>query len=212
MSSPLDLGLDTADAGPDVSSLTRVRVLAFAALGSIVTGYTAVAALLALVTAIAPLANFSTGGILVAALPSWLAAHQVPLEIGGLELGVLPLLATVGMMLIAARAAAGAAVRLDLVGPWQAGQAVGSIALAHGVGGLAIALTVSEVSADPLAAFYYPALIAALAATWGVLRRCGLWAMVVARALTRCASSRYAYGVLLKTLFSGRMVMPLPPV
>lgn len=176
--SPLALDLDDTD----VSVFTRVRVLTFAAVGSIVTGYTAVAALLAVVTAIAPLAHFSTVGVLRAALPAWLAAHQVPLEFGGLELGVLPLLATVGIVLIAMRAAAGAAERLGLTGPWQAGQAIGAIALAHGAVGLTVALAVSEVSADPLAAFYYPALIAALGATWGVLRRCGLWAIVVARA------------------------------
>jgi hypothetical protein len=179
------LDLDVADAGPvdvDVSAFTRIRVLAFAALGSIVTGYVAVATLLALVTAIAPLAHFSTTGVLVAALPAWLAAHQVPLEIDGLELGMLPLLPTAAMILIAARAASGAAERLGLYGPWQAGQAVGTIALAHGGGGLAVALLDSQqVSADPLAAFYYSALIAGLAATVGVLRPCGLWAMFVAR-------------------------------
>jgi hypothetical protein len=179
------LDLDVADAGPedvDVSTFTRIRVLAFAALGSIVTGYVAVATLLALVTAIAPLAHFSTTGVLVAALPAWLAAHQVPLEIDGLELGMLPLLPTVAMILIAVRAASGAAERLGLDGPGQAGQAVGALALAHGGGGLAVALVDSQqVSADPLAAFYYPALIAGLAATVGVLRPCGLWATFVAR-------------------------------
>jgi hypothetical protein len=185
------LDLDAPDASADdipddvvVPTFVRVRVLTFAALGSLVTGYAAVAALLALVTAVAPLAHFSTSGVVVAALPAWLAAHQVPLAIGGLELGVLPLLATIGMMLIAARAAAGAAERLGLRGPWQAGHAVGAIAVAHGACGLAIALAVSghEVSVDPLAAFYYPALVAALAATLGVLHRCGLWAALVERA------------------------------
>ncbi len=182
---PLDL--DVPDARPDdvaVSALARVRVLTLAALGSLVTGYAAVAAVLALVTAIAPLAHFSTTGVVVAALPGWLAAHQVPLAIGGLELGMLPLLATIGMMLVAARAAAGAAERLGLRGPWQAGHVVGAIAVAHGSCGLAIALAVSghAVSVDPLAAFYYPALVAALAATLGVLHRCGLWAALVERA------------------------------
>lgn len=172
------------DASPDVPALTRVRVLTFAALGSIVTGYAAVAALLALVTVIAPLAHFTTQGVLAAALPAWLAAHQVPLAIGGLELGVLPLLPTAGVMLIAARAAGGAAERLGLSGPWQAGQAIGVIAVAHGGCGVAVAsaVTTGEVSVDPLAAFYYPALIAALAATSGVLRRCGLWAALAQRA------------------------------
>ncbi|MGH3762546.1 cell division protein PerM [Actinophytocola sp.] len=182
------LDLDAADARHDddvaVPTLIRVRVLVFATLGSIVTGYAAIAALLAFVTAIAPLAHFSTGGVVAAALPAWLAAHQVPLAIDGLELGVLPLLPTVGLMLMAARAASGAAVRLGLSGPWQAAQAVGAIAVGHGGCGLAIALAASGhgVSVDPLAAFYYPTLIAALAAILGVLRRCGLWDALVARA------------------------------
>jgi hypothetical protein len=182
------LDLDAADVGDpaiadDVASLTRIRVLTFAAVGSLVTGYAAIAALLALVTAVAPLAHFSTSRVVSAALPAWLAAHQVPVVIGGLELGMLPLLPTALMMLIAARAAAGAAERLRLSGPWRAGQAVAAIAVAHGVGGIAVALAVSgpEVSVDPLAALYYPALIAALAATFGVARRCELWSWLASR-------------------------------
>jgi uncharacterized protein DUF6350 len=190
MSPSLDLGGACPDADPaddsvadsgtlGGSTFTRVRVLTVAALGSLVTGYAAIAALLAVVVAIAPHGRFTTNGVLTAALPAWLAAHQVPLELGGLELGVLPLLPTAGMMLIAARAAAGAADRLGLAGPWQAGQAVGAIALAHGAGGLTIALAVSRASADPLAALYYPALVAGLAAAVGLSRRGGLWAAIV---------------------------------
>ncbi|HEV7650013.1 MAG TPA: DUF6350 family protein [Actinophytocola sp.] len=178
------LELDAANTDDvDISTVARVRVLTFAAVGSLVTGYAAIAALLALVTAVAPLAQFSTTGVVVAALPAWLAAHQVPIVIGGLELGMLPLLPTAGMMLIAARAASGAAERLRLTGPWQAGHAVAAIAVAHGAGGVAVALAVSghDVSVDPLAAFYYPALIAALAATCGVVRRCGLWSWLESR-------------------------------
>ncbi len=189
MAPPLDLDAADATTGTAtdevaVPALTRIRVLALAGLGSLVTGYAAVAALLALVTAIAPLARFSTAGVVAAALPAWLAAHQVPLAIGGLELGMLPLLPTAGVMVIAARAAAGAAERLGLSAPRQAGQVIGAIALAHGGCGMIIALTASgdRVSVDPLAALYYPALIAALAAIYGVLRRCGLLAALVARA------------------------------
>jgi hypothetical protein len=187
MAPPLDLDADatTDDADDaDVSTFTRLRVLTFAALGSIVTGYAAVAALFALVVAIAPLAHFSTSGVVVAALPAWLAAHQVPIAISGLELGMLPLLPTIALMVTTARAAAGAAVRLRLSGPAKAGQAVGAIALAHGVCGLVIALAVShdDASVDPLAALYYPALIAGLAAAIGVTGPCGLWDVLAERA------------------------------
>lgn len=168
------------DDGRAVSGLTRFRVLTLAVLGPLVTGYAAVAALLAVVTATATDAHFSTPGVLLAALPGWLAAHQVPVTILGLELGVLPLLPTIGLGAICARAAAGAAARLELWRPGQAGPVVAVISLAHGVAGAVIA-TVTEardVTADPLAAFCYPALVASAAATLGVARRCGLLAAV----------------------------------
>src|SRR5436309_136169 len=75
-----------------VSLACRVRVLAMVALGPLITGYAAVAAVFALVTAVASRAHFSTTGVLTAAMPGWLAAHQVPVKIEGHELGALPLL------------------------------------------------------------------------------------------------------------------------
>jgi hypothetical protein len=173
-----------ADRSDAVSAFTRVRVLTFAALGPLVIGYTAIAALLALVTAIATNTHFATLGVLGAALPGWLAAHQVPLSITGVELGALPLLPTIGFVALTARAASGAATRLRLYRPGQAGQVVVTITLAHGVAGAVLAGLIADeqVTADPLAAFYYPALVAAFAATVGVARRCGLLAAVVDRA------------------------------
>ncbi|HEX2133990.1 MAG TPA: DUF6350 family protein [Actinophytocola sp.] len=182
------LDLDAADHSTEdeeiAPRLTRFRVLALAATGPLVTGYAAVAAVLALVTAVAPLAHFSTAGVLGAALPGWLAAHQVPIALGGFEFGALPLLPTVLVMVLAARAAAGAAERLGFVTPREAGHVVGAVALTHGVCGVMVAVfyTGRYVDVDPLAAFYYPALLGGLAATAGVLRRCGLAAAVVERA------------------------------
>lgn len=166
-----------------VAPFTRFRILALAALGPLVTGYAAVAALLAFVTAVASRAQFSTGGVLAAAVPGWLAAHQVPVAVDGIELGVLPLLPTIGVAYVCLRAAAGAAERLDLYRPGQAGQVIGAIAGAHALCGLVLALLRADahVTADPLSAFYYPALIAAAAATFGVARRCGLVDGVLAR-------------------------------
>jgi len=175
---------DAADPPSAVPALTRVRVLTLAALGPLLTGYAAIAALLALVTAFAANAHFATTGVLSAALPSWLAAYQVPVSIFGVELGALPLLPTIGVVALTARAAAGAAERLGLHRPGQAGQVVATIALTHGAAGAVIAGLSSgeQVTADPLAAFYYPALVAALAATIGVARRCGLLDAIVGRA------------------------------
>lgn len=175
---------DEADSPADIRGFTRVRVLTVAALGPLLTGYLAIAALLALVTAIATNAHFATTGVLDAALPSWLAAYQVPVRIFGLELGVLPLLPTLGVAAITAKAASGAAGRLDLRRPGQAGQVVAVIAIAHGVAGLVVAGLSSrgDVTADPLSALYYPALVSALAATAGVARRCGLLDAIAHRA------------------------------
>jgi hypothetical protein len=160
-----------------VAPVARARVLAIAALGPLITGYAAVAAVMALVTAIASRAHFSTVGVLAGALPGWLAAHQVPLIIQGHELGALPLLPTILLMLLVGRTAAGAADRIDAYGLRETGQVVISVVAAHAAFGLTIALVIDggTVTADPLAGFYYPALLAGLAAAVGVANRAGLY-------------------------------------
>lgn len=163
--------------GPEpVPGVARVWAFTILAVGPLATGYLATATLLAIVTGIASDARFTTSGVLSAALPGWLAAHQVPIAIAGLELGVLPLLPTVGVALVSFRAAARAAERLNLRRPAQAGQVVGTVVVAHAVAGLVVAgLSVDAlVSADPLTALYRPALVAGVAATIGVARPCGL--------------------------------------
>jgi hypothetical protein len=174
-------GRDERDAVPVAA---RLRVLAAAALGPLITGYAAVAALFALVTAIAAGARFTTVGVLAAAAPGWLAAHQVPVSIGGRELGALPLLPTIAVLGLVVRTACGAAQRLDLRTPREAIPAVGTIVGGHLVLGLVLALWGSDgaVTADPLAAAGYPALLAGLAAILGVARHCGLLALLMRRA------------------------------
>jgi hypothetical protein len=155
--------------------VARARVLAVAALGPLLTGYAAVAAVMALVTAIASRSHFSTVGVLIAALPGWLAAHQVPLIVQGHELGVLPLLPTLLLTLLVARTAAGAAERVDAVGLRETGHIVFAVVAAHAAFGLTIALVLEggPVVTDPLAGFYYPALLSGLAASVGLARRSG---------------------------------------
>ncbi|GAB3910267.1 hypothetical protein GCM10029964_113790 [Kibdelosporangium lantanae] len=87
-------------------------MLVGAALGPLIVGYLSVAAVLALVVAAATRAHFSTPGILAAAMPGWLGAFQVPLTLGGDHLGALPLLPTLGVVLLVGRTAANAADRL----------------------------------------------------------------------------------------------------
>jgi hypothetical protein len=69
-----------SDAG--LSRAARVRVLLAAALGPLVTGYAAVATVLALVALTAERTVFSATGVLLAAGPGWLAALQVRLGSG----------------------------------------------------------------------------------------------------------------------------------
>jgi hypothetical protein len=174
----------TAESPPEPTSRPeRFRALALAAGGSLVVGYGVVAALLGLVASTAPNARFSTLGVLLAAGPGWLAAHHVPLHLGGAQLGVLPLLPTLLVVLLVARAAARAAQRLDLDQPGQARLVVFSIAGTHAVAGAVIALLMGNgpVRATPAVAFFGCAAVSGLAATIGVARRCGLLAAALDR-------------------------------
>ncbi|WP_106616745.1 DUF6350 family protein [Saccharothrix carnea] len=169
---------------PEFSRAERVRVLTMTAAGSVVIGYAGVAALLALVSSTAAHASFSTTGVLTAAAPGWLVAHHVPLRFDGGQLGLLPLLPTVLVMLLVYRAAAGAADRLGLFEPLQARSVVFSIAGAHAVVGSVIAFLMGDegpVRATPAVAFFGCAVVSGLAAVAGVAQRCGLVEVVFER-------------------------------
>ncbi|WP_052371443.1 DUF6350 family protein [Amycolatopsis taiwanensis] len=173
-----DLGRTVAvpDRSSEPAPAAGVRTVVAAALGPLIAGYAAVAAVLGLVTAIASVATFTVSGVLQAAGPGWLAAYQVPLTISGRPLGVLPLTATFAMCLLVACSAARAARRLDCREPRQMVNLVGSMAGAHALLGVVIAVLPGDtvVSAEPLAAFLIPGLIAAVSATLGLARGCGL--------------------------------------
>ncbi|MEO6091182.1 MAG: DUF6350 family protein [Umezawaea sp.] len=169
---------------PVFSRSERARVLVMTAAGSVVIGYAAVAALLALIAATATNAAFSTTGVLMAAAPGWLVAHHVPLRFeGSAQLGVLPLLPTALLMLLAGRAAAGAADRLGLYEPLQARGVVFCIAGAHAITGGTIALLMEDgpVRATPAVAFFGCAAVSGVAATIGVAQRCGLIEVLIDR-------------------------------
>jgi hypothetical protein len=154
----------------------RLRVLAYAAIAPIVGGYAAVASVLAVVVASADNIQLTVPGVLLAAVPGWLAAHHVPLGLGPHSFAVLPLLPTALLMLLVARSAGRAAARLHLHDPSQARQVVFPIAAAHAVVGVTIALVLRDgpVTASPPAAFFGCGAVSALAATVGVIRRCCL--------------------------------------
>lgn len=169
---------------PEFSRAERVRVLTMTAAGSVVVGYAAVAALLALVSSTAAHASFSTTGVLTAAAPGWLVAHHVPLRFDGGQLGMLPLLPTALVMLLVYRAAASAADRLGLFEPLQARSVVFAISGAHAVVGSVIAFLMGDdgpVRATPAVAFFGCAAVSALAAVAGVAQRCGLVEVVFER-------------------------------
>jgi hypothetical protein len=167
---------EVEDALADDPIAVKVPVLAMAAVGPLITGYAAVAAVLAVVTSVASQARFTTTGVLAAAAPGWLAAHQVPLRIEGHELGALPLLPTIALVALVARTATGTVLRLDLRTPGGAGQVIAVIAGAHAIFGLVLGLSAATgpVSVNLLAAPCYPAVLAGAAATVGVARHGGL--------------------------------------
>ncbi len=157
------------------------RLLVLAAVGPLVTGYVGIAALLGLITVTAPGAVMSLPGVLTAAVPAWLAAYHVPVDIAGHELGVLPLLPTAALLLLVARVAGNAARRLDLTEPRSAGTVVGPIALAHAIFAMALAF-LSGGAASPVLAFCFAGALAGAAATAGVAGPCALLPAAVRRA------------------------------
>ena len=154
----------------------RARALLIAAFGPLITIYAAVAAVFALVSTIAPHARFSAIGTLLAAGPGLLAVYQVPVEIAGAPLGVLPLLPTIGACVLVARTAGGAALRLGYREPGQAVTVIGVIAGSHALVGALIALASNgePFGAGPLAAMLIPGVLAGGSALVGLSGRCGI--------------------------------------
>jgi hypothetical protein len=160
-----------------------VRVLAYAAFAPIVGGYAVVATVLAVVVATASNIQLTVPGVLLAAVPGWLAAHHVPLGLGTHSFAVLPLLPTAVLMVLVARSASRAAGRLHLHEPSQARLVVFPIAAAHAIVGVTIALVLQggPLTVSPPAAFFGCGAVSALAATIGVVRRCCLLDVALSR-------------------------------
>lgn len=171
------------DDGP-VSAVDRFRVLLVVAVGPLIAGFAAIAALLALVVALTPAAPFATTRVLAAAGPGWLVAYHVPVRLGGHELGVLPLLPTLLLLVLVARCCAAAADRLATDTPRAALPLLAAAGLGHGLFGLALALLTARgpVAVSPVLAFFLPGALALLAASAGVANRCGLTEALLYRA------------------------------
>ncbi|HWN33849.1 MAG TPA: DUF6350 family protein, partial [Pseudonocardia sp.] len=161
-------------AAPMHRSGDRLRLLTVAAVASVALSYL----LMVLVAAVAGLtagAAPSVKPLLVAAIPLWLAAHQVPLVVAGAPLGALPLLPTIGVLALTARLASRATRRLGGRLREDASAAVATLAGAHAsVAVLATALPQSPVQATSWAALLGGGLVAAIGAGLGALRGTGL--------------------------------------
>ena len=170
---------DRTPSAPDVTpveGLDRLRVLLAAAMGTVLVSYAV------LVPAVAVVVLSAGGGLspdaaFAAAIPLWLAAHQIPLALGGQPLSVLPLVPTVAVVVIAQFGARWSAPKLGGRFRMDAGPVLASIAGAHAavaVLGSALLPRATEVAAAPWAAMVGGGLVAGTGAAIGVLRACGL--------------------------------------
>lgn len=164
----------------------RIRVMALAALGPIVVSYLGLAALAALVTVTAAGTSASAAGAFGVAVPLWLVAHQVPLQVSGAPLSVLPLAATVGLAALVARSCAAAMRRLGDQSSWAhaGGPLVAVVAGSHavlGVLGAALLSPAGGVDARPVSALLGCAALAGGSAALGVAGSCRTAALLLAR-------------------------------
>jgi hypothetical protein len=156
-------------------NIMRWLLLVTAVVCVLVIGYLAMAGLIAVVMVTAEGARLSLGTTLLVALPSWLAAHQVPLTIGGAPLTVFPLVPTALMMLLIGTASSRVARRSRIHRAAQARSLIAVMTLSHAVSGAAIAVMLGDaVTAAPIDAFLWCGLTALIASTAGVVNRCGL--------------------------------------
>ncbi|ASU80050.1 hypothetical protein CDG81_19300 [Actinopolyspora erythraea] len=155
-----------------------IRGALFSAVLVILACYLLVVALLAFVVSTATAAEFVPSGVLLAAIPGWLAAFQVPLTVTGSPLSALPLLPTLLCVLLVARSSRRVARRHRLRKPAQALPVVLVMGLSHAVLGTVLAVALEDLRAPvrviPWQAFCCCGLLAACAATAGLADRCGM--------------------------------------
>src|SRR5690242_1607184 len=121
--------------------------------------------------------GLSVDGAFAAAIPLWLAAHQIPLVLAGQPLGLLPLLPTAVLFAVVALGAGWALRRLGGRFRHDGGPVLASVAGAHAavaVLGSALLPRAAEVAAQPWAAMVGAGLLAAAGALTGMWRSCGL--------------------------------------
>ena len=168
-------GPDVATA-PDPDGLDRLRILLAGAMGTIIVSYALLVPAAAAVVLTAG-AGISINGAFAAAIPLWLAAHQIPLVLGGQPLSVLPLLPTFVVSAVVALGAGWAVRRLGGHLRADAGAVLATVAGAHAAAavlGSALLPRAAEVAATPWAALVASGVLTAAAAAVGMVRVCGL--------------------------------------
>jgi hypothetical protein len=137
------------------------------------------------------------------ALQIWLVSHRVPLRVEGGSIAVAPLLLTLALAFLVARAAAVLARGHDLRDP----RSVGLVALAVGLPYavlttfVAAAAESAQVHPSPLAALVFGLLLGGVAAAWGAARGAGLvgelWALLPESVRVPLGAGAAAVGLLL---------------
>jgi len=165
---------DAVATQPD--GIARLRILCAAAMGTVLASY-------ALLVPAAAAVGWTAGdglsfdGAFAAAIPLWLAAHQIPLVLAGQPFSVLPLLPTAVLFAVVALGAGWALRRLGGRFRHDGGPVLVGTAGAHAavaVLGSALLPRAAEVAAQPWAAMVGAGLLAGSAALTGMLRSCGL--------------------------------------
>ncbi|MCE7005970.1 DUF6350 family protein [Kibdelosporangium philippinense] len=148
---------------------SRARVLFVAGIGPLFVGYVGVVVTLALVISVATKADVSTLAVLSAAMPGWLAAYQVPLTLDGHDLGALPLLPTLLIMMLIGRAVTNAADRLGIEYARDTLPIIATVTTTHAIAG--VVLTEVTSLSSIAAGLLVPAGIAALSAVISLARQ-----------------------------------------
>lgn len=167
---------------PPIAGFDRLQVLLSAAMGTVLVSYAVLVPAAAFVMATGG-AGVSPDTAFAAAIPVWLAAHQIPLALAGQPLSVLPLLPTVMVLAVTALGAGWAVTRLGGRFRADAGAVLATVAGAHAavaVLGSALLPRAAEVDAAPWAAMVGGGLVAGVGAVLGILRRCAVPADLLA--------------------------------
>lgn len=167
-------GADVPPTEPELGPGDRFRLLGTTALASVLLSLlaSAVVAGLAGLTAGAP---WHPGGLIRAAVPLWLAAHQVPLVVDGVPLGVLPLLPTLGLGVAIGALATRLTRRLGGRAREDGSAVIATLGGTHAsVAVLATALPADPAPASPWGALLGAGIVAAVAAALGTLRVTGV--------------------------------------